>query len=370
MVIGIDASRATRIRKTGTEWYSHHLIKNLVEVDSDNTYVLYTDRNAPFDPPFTLGAHVRQKNLFWPLPFLWTQGRLSLEMMIAPPDVLFVPSHALPVVTGGRTVTTIHDVGFRQWKHLINPADAAYLEWSTRFAVKQATALITISEFTKGELVRLFDADGTRVHVIPLGYDSDLYRPLIDDDYVSLLLDRCKISRPFLLSVGRIDGRKNILVLMRAFERMKNSHPELSLVLVGPTGSGGEQILRALSSSRYADSIHVRGWISEEEKVGLLNACECLVFPTLYEGFGLPVLEAQACGAPVVCSGLTALPEVAGEGALYFEPHSISDIAETVGRVLSDRVLRERLKAKGFENVKRYSWKKTAIKTRDVLLGL
>ncbi|MEK7618802.1 MAG: glycosyltransferase family 1 protein [Patescibacteria group bacterium] len=367
MQIGIDASRATRARKTGTEWYSYHLIKNLLECDKESTYVLYTQKNGEFNPPFLIPQNAKQKKLWWPAPYLWTQGRLSLEMLTRSPDTLFVPSHSLPIVTAPRTVTTVHDVGFRQWKSLIPASDYAYLEWSTRFALQHASPIIAISSFTRDELVRLFGADPAAIRVVPLGYDEEMYRPLLDPEYCNLLLDRCKIRKPFILCIGRIDGRKNIGVLLRAFERLKSRHPDLSLVLVGPRGAGSAGLLRSLSASRYADSIHLRGWVREEDKVGLLNACECFVFPSLYEGFGLPILEAQACGAPIACSNTTALPEVAGAGAVYFDPHSISDITEKIEQVISDSSVRERIRHEGFANVKNYSWKKTAEATRDIL---
>lgn len=366
-MIGIDASRAGRQEKTGTEWYSYHLIEHMGKIDSQTPLVLYIDPRNPLPKDLCLPERFSIKSLSWGAPFLWTQGRLSLEMAFAKPDTLFVPSHAIPFIHPSNTITTVHDVGFMEWGALIPAKDKAYLEWSTRFAVRHASRIIAISEFTKKELVAHFFADPQRVSVVHLGYDEEVYRPLVDKDYLSTLLDSCGVSKPFLLCVGRIDNRKNIRTLLTAFEFMKRDHPELTLVLAGPLGHGGKAIVDLINQASSRSSIKLLGWISEEQKVGLLNGCAAVLFPTLYEGFGLPILEAQSCKAPVVCSNTSSLPEVAGDGALFFEPLIPQDIAEKVSIVLDKNDVREALLEKGLANCKRFSWEKTASQTLDIL---
>lgn len=358
MTIGIDASRAARNIKTGTEWYSYHIIEQMMRFKTTNDFLLYTKDHLPF----TLLEHCKEKKIAWPLPFLWSQGGLSCEMLFKKPDLLFVPSHAIPLIHPQKTVTTIHDVGFLQWREYRSTKDLWYLDWSTRYAVNHATGIIVISEFTKQELVKAYRADTKKIQVIHLGIDES-YRVRLPKENRNVVLKKYHLTRPYILFVGRIDSRKNVLRLCEAYEIMKrNNHLDIDLVIAGTQGFDGKKILSDIQKMED-DHIHTLGWIPEQEKQALLQSAELFVFPSLYEGFGMPVVEAQASGVPVVCSGTTSLPEVAGDAALFCDPLSSDDIAQNIAHALVDTSLRTNLIQKGFENARRYSWEKAGKQT-------
>lgn len=362
MRIGIDACAAYRAAKTGVEWYAYHIISGLLARAGSVDYTLYT--RTPADPLF---PNITVKALRWPFSLFWTQLPLAWEMLQHAPDVLFCPADALPAVHPKKTVATIHDVGFLSHREEIRARRFAYLSWSTRFTVQHATRIIAISEFTKRELVRCFRADEHKVSVVHLGYDNVRYTANRNEEEIEKVRAAKGLQNPFILCIGRIDKRKNTLALVHAFEICKKEYPDFDLVLAGPLGFGGEEIMKKIIASPVHKAVHHLGWVSEEEKIALLQGAVCLAFPTLYEGFGLPLVEAQACGTPVVCSQTSALPEIAGVGgALFFDPFSLESIAEQIKKIAAGTA-RELLISKGFQNVKRFSWEQTIEKTRTLL---
>jgi len=367
MIIGIDASRVFRVQKTGTEWYSYELIKALSGVECRGVVRLYGAQSSKMMRlPLSSAMHYRQ--LWWPMARLWTQGRLSLEMLRKPPDVLFVPSHVIPLIHPKKTVTTLHDVGFVHWQQAYTPKEWQYLDWSTRYALKQCPRIITVSQFSKDELVRIYGAQPDAIEVIHLGYDRERYCLPASKAAVSAeVRSRFGVTGRYLIMTGRIDHRKNQAFLVAAFEQIAGQYPDLQLVLVGPLGRGGSDILDAIKTSPYQERIIVHGWVPEEDKILLLQGAEAMVFPSLYEGFGLPVIEAQACGVPVVAARNSAIPETTGEGALYFGDADIEECVASIQRILDDVVVREHLVTAGSENILRFSWHTCAQQTIDVL---
>lgn len=358
MLIGIDASRAARKIKTGTEWYSYHIIEHIMQAKSRHDFLLYTQDHLSFGP----SSYWKQKKIVWPFPFLWSQGGLSLEMLFKSPDLLFVPSHAIPLIHPKKTVTTIHDVGFLEWREYRSKKDLWYLDWSTRYAVNNAAGTIVISEFTKQELVRAYQADEKKIRVVHLGVDES-YKARLPEEQKGDVLKKYNLSRPFILFIGRIDTRKNVLRLVEAYEMVKRgSHGDIDLVIAGTQGFDGKEILEKIRK-RGDDQIHVLGWISEHEKQALLQSARLFAFLSVYEGFGMPVIEAQTSGVPVVCSGTTSLPEVAGDAAVFCDPLDVKDIAEKVAGVLEDAVLRDDLIKRGRKNALRFSWVKAGEQT-------
>lgn len=361
MIIGIDASKCAIAAKTGVEWYVHHLLSTMASFRSSHAVRLYVKKRVPF----LLPDRWQEQKLSWPFPMLWTQGGLSLEMCVHPPDLLFIPSSALPLVLPGRSITTIHDVGFLQERTYRSVRELRYLEWSTQRAVERASHIITVSEFSKSELIGNFHADPARVSAIPL---AAVPSPPISQEMVTSVCAVYGFERPYLIFVSRIDARKNVALLLRAFARLKEQRAyEGDLVLVGPLGFGGEEIVKRMNAHPFASSIHYVGWISEHDKDALMVGADVFVLPSMYEGFGLAVLEAQSRGVPVVCSSTTSLPEVAGEAAAFVDPSSVNSIAEGILRVLGDDDYRRTLVAKGRENAARYSWQRTAQQTWNII---
>lgn len=362
MHIGIDASRANKAVKTGVEWYSYHLIQQFKQIDHADRFSLYT-REALTGGLERLPDNFSERVLGWPPRYLWTQARLSWEMLRRAPDALFVPAHAMPAVSQKNTVVTIHDIGFDRFPELYKPVQIWYHRFATKRAVQRARAIITVSEFSKKELIDIYGADPSRVFVTHLGYDSDTYTATGDTAQVR---EKYGIGERYLIFVGRLEEKKNIRRIIAAFRRARAQDPELELVLVGAPGHGYAGTAAAI---RGDASIHELSWLPADEVAALYRGALALVFPSLYEGFGLPIIEAQACGCPVITSNRCSMPEVGGSGAYYVDPEDEGDLAGAIMHMATDASLRERLAREGFENARRFSWERCARETLAIITG-
>jgi glycosyltransferase involved in cell wall biosynthesis len=285
-------------------------------------------------------------------------------------DVLFAPNFVPPPTRTRRLVLTVHDLAFRLFPQT---APLATSRWLARLdsAIRRASQLIVVSEQSRRDLLELYPVDAGRVSVIPLGVDTAVFRPA-GADAVDAVRRRYGIDGPYLLSLTGIEPRKNIPALIRAFVSLPEDVRPL-LVLAGPVAPwnpAGWNLVRPVLDRlppRVRERIVVTGYVSEAEKVALLGGAEALVYPSLYEGFGFPVLEAMACGTPVLTSNVSALPETAGDAALLVDPRDEAAIAEGMQRLLVDDALRERLRAAGPARASRFNWDDTARRTADVL---
>jgi len=374
MLIGIDASRATIARRTGTETYSRNLIRALIGLGSGHRFRLYTNGAAHVpgisDVPGTLNPDVEIRCI--PFPRLWTHIRLSAEMLLHPPDVLFVPAHVLPLIHPRRSVVTVHDLGYLHYPEAHRAADRRYLDWSTRWNGRQATAVLADSQATKDNLVRAYGVDPGRVHVVYLGRD-EAFGPVRDADQIAHVRERYGIAGRYFLYVGTLQPRKNLARVIDAFAALAGNPalvPTLSdvqLVLAGKRGWLYDDLFAQVTRLGLASRVVFPGYVEEADLPALLSGALALVFPSLYEGFGIPVLEAGACGVPVITSNTSSLPEVAGDAALLVDPHDVDAIADAMVRIATDAELRAELDRRGQENVKRFSWEKCARETLAVL---
>lgn len=407
MLIGIDASRAFLKRRTGIEEYSYQVISSLRAPLGDTDVVLYirSDQSVSFDLP----KRWRVKKLR--APRFWTQIRLSLEMLFHPPDVLFVPAHTVPLihparnatllnsqimrlvrkffhvfsfcsfehnVAGGpaRTIVTVHGLEYEIFPNGYSLWERLYMRFSIRFSTYVAKRVIAVSENTRRDLVHLYGIPTEKISVVHEGVSTnEEFRISNFESNRNEGTEKLKIeskfkiqNSKFLLFIGRLEERKNIVRIIEAFGILKEKHAiPHELVLAGKPGFGYERIRFKIQGSRF--KIHELGYVSEEEKSALLRSADIFLFPTLYEGFGLPILEAQAAGVPVVTSETSSLPEIGGEGALYADPLSASDIAEKTWQVLSSPGLRSDIMQKGYGNVRRFGWARCADAVALVLRG-
>jgi len=366
MRIGIDASRATVPRRTGTESYARRLTQALLEQGSGHDLILYF-RDSPALELFPAGGGVRR---VIPFPRLWTHVRLAWELLTQPrPDVLFIPAHVLPLIHPLPSVVTVHDLGYRHFPDAHPLMQRVYLDWSTRFSARAATHLIADSEATKNDLIRFYNIPAEKITVIYPGRDESL-QP-VDPSPI-----RAKYHLPeeYILHVGTLQPRKNLLRLIEAWHsfvlRPSSSvlrpPSSVALVLAGRPGWLSAPIL-AKARAVPAGRIRLLDYVPDEDLAGLYSGARAFVFPSLYEGFGFPVLEAMACGTPVICSNTSSLPELAGDAALLVDPTDTEALAATVIRVLSEPDRRAALIEKGFEQVKKFSWEKAARETMGVL---
>lgn len=366
-IIGIDASRANYEKRTGTEWYAYHLIQQLKTIIPAKHRVLLYSTTPLRDGLEKLPPNWESKVLKWPPKRLWTQLRLSWEMYRRPPDLLFVPVHAMPVILPKRSATTLHDVAFMSTPGAYSNSENRYQRFAVKFAVKYADAILTVSHFSKSEIVHYFGADPDKMTVTHLGYDAEMCKPVTDQKLIDDCLARYDVRKPYFLFVGRLEIKKNIVGLLRAFKIFHQhrgpGHVEQFLALVGKRGFGYAEAMKELQGSEAEWHVKETGYVCEDDLRYLYAGAQALVFPSWYEGFGLPIIEAFACGTPVIASRVASIPEVVGDAALLVDPANAEDIAGKMKRIALEPELRLRLIEKGFERAKMFSWRLTAEKT-------
>ena len=397
MIIGIDASRANESERTGTEWYSYHLIQEFKKLDFQNEFRLYSPGPLK-DGLENLPANFQSRVLISPVEMLWTQIRLSAEMLLNPPDVLFVPAHTIPIIHPKKTIVTCHDVGFERFPelyatHSIGPArglkglavktaakiatgfkysnnELDYHRWSMKFALRHAEKIITVSEFTKKEIQEIYKISGDNISAIHNGFDQEKFVPIKNQSAINATLQKYDIDKPFYLFVGRLEEKKNIVGMLEAFAIARAKDPNLSktiFVLPGRPGYGYDRIQSAIKRLSLENSIKQIGWIPDADRVNLLNAAKIFLFASMYEGFGIPILEAFGCGTAVITSNRASCPEVAGDAALLCDPANPEEIAAAIIKLENDEKLREDLRQKGFARAKKFSWAKCAKETLELL---
>jgi glycosyltransferase involved in cell wall biosynthesis len=368
MLIGIDASRATVAHRTGTEYYSLRLIEALLILDTPHHFRLYLNR-----PPETSGVlhayqaskagHVDLRRI--PFPRLWTHVRLSLEMARRPPDVLFVPSHVLPLWTRVPAVVTVHDLGYLYFPAAHPTRQRWYLNWSTGHNARTARLVIADSEATKRDLVAHYGVQPEKIRVAYPGFDADL-APVTDPAALADVKRRYGIKGDYFIHIGTLQPRKNLARLVEAFSAIP-SDPQIQLVLAGKKGWLYDDLFHQVRSLGLEGRVLFPGYVDDGDKAALLSGAIAYVFPSLYEGFGFPALEAQACDTPLICAHSSSLPEVAGDGALQVDPLDVEGLARALTRLLQDETLRAGLIARGRRNRQRFSWRACAETVMEAL---
>ena len=361
MEIGIDASRVSRDDKTGTENYSENIIKALARVDKKNRYVLYFNKIPRF---FEIGQTNFSTRVL-PLTRFWTQGRLAFECFLRPPDILFVPAHTLPVIRRPnlKTIVTVHDLGVRFLAEYHRFPQKIYLNWSTEYIAKFATHLISISKYTKKDLISTLKVPSKRISVVHEGVDQRIFYPRAKEGIAQVKV-KYGLTKRYLIYVGTIQPRKNLIRLIAAFAKAKLR--ETDLVLVGSQGWLTNEINNAPKKFSISERVLFLGYVENEELAALYSGALALTFPSLYEGFGLPILEAFATNCPVLTSGLGAMAEVSGGAALLVHPENEDDITAGLIKIVKDKVTRGSFVKKGAQRVNDFSWEKAARETLRV----
>ncbi|HHH42026.1 MAG TPA: glycosyltransferase family 1 protein, partial [Chloroflexi bacterium] len=284
--------------------------------------------------------------------------------------LLFVPAHVLPLWTRPPALVTVHDLGYRYFPEAHPLGQRWYLEWSTRHNARRATIILADSEATRADLIRHYGTDPDRIVVAYPGLDPTL-APARDPQRIARTLARYGIRRPYLLYLGTLQPRKNLVRLVEAFARLQSRlDPDdrgLSLVLAGRRGWLYDGLFRRVRTLGLEGRVLFPGYVDDADKAALLSGALAFVFPSLYEGFGFPVLEAQVCGTPVVCSDRSSLPEVAGDAALLVDPMDVEALAAALYRVVTEPGLRATLIERGWANVRRFSWESCAQAVLEVM---
>lgn len=360
LTIAIDASRTTTARRTGTENYALKLIRVLVALDTPHQFVLYFRDKPPADLIPQI-ARVTQRVIPWPR--AWTHSRFALALSRSRPDVTFVPAHTLPLWFPGRAVVTIHDLGYRYFPEAHPALARRYLEMTTRFSARRATRVIADSLATAHDIAAHYRISENRIKVVYPGVDESL-SPVTDAGQLAAVRARYSLPERYLLFVGTLQPRKNIARMVQAYAAWRKAYPgqDVGLVLAGQRGW-----LYDPQWTAGVAGVILPGYIDDADVPALYSGAEALLFPSLHEGFGFPILEAMRCGVPVITSNTSSMPEVAGKAALLVNPRDAGMISNAIEQVLSDPQLRRDLVAQGHEQVAQFTWVRAAEQTLQVL---
>lgn len=365
MRIGIDASRAFDQNRTGIEEYSYQVIKHLTDKLNSHQVVLYIRNNQRIN--FKLPDNWKLKVVYFP--YLWTQIGLSIELLFHPVDNLLIPAHTVPIIHPKNTVVAVHGLEYEFCPRAYSLWERLYMRWSIKNSCRWAKKIIAVSNNTKKDLVELYKISEDKIKVVYEGV-SLCHSELVSESRENMekILKQVQDDKYFLF-IGRLEERKNINGIVEAFEILKEKYKiPHKLVLAGKGGHGYEDIKNKILKSKNKETIILPGFVADEEKEKYIKNADVFLFPSFYEGFGLPILEAQNVGVPVVTSNVSSMPEAAGNAALLVNPKKPEEIAEATFRLINDKNLRDDIINKGLENVKRFSWEKCAREISELIL--
>ncbi len=357
--------------------YCHNIVKQILRLDKENQYLLYYYGQAKFDF-LKAGKNVQSLSLerdsLIPRlldrfrPYLWEEIRINAALVRFRPHILFQVGHWLDFVHYPlKKIHTIHDLAFlhSEYREYFPPDLLEELVDFTGPRVRQSHYLIAVSETTKRDIINYFQYPEERIAVIGHGFDDNIFNTELKER--GEIYGRLGITRPFIVSVGVLQPRKNFQRLIRAFASLKNTHniPH-KLVIVGGRAWQYREIEDLPESLGIADDVVFTGFLPVRDLACLVKGSDLFVLPALYEGFGIPVIEAMACGIPVAASNVGSLPEVLGDAGLQFDPYSVDDIADKMHQVLSSTTLKEDLIRRGLERAESFSWERAARETIEV----
>lgn len=353
---------------TGIGVYVKNLLKNLGEIDKEDKFFIFVSKTTPKEVFFN---YENFKYIVLPVDANKRLVRIFFEQIILPIltlkyklKVLFTPSVFHPIFSFCPQVLTLYDVVFSLDRRL--NLKNLYFRILLKSA-KRAKIIITVSEFSKKEIVDFYKDKKLPISVI---YGGVPQLPFRETNYDNKILEKFKVEKPYLFYIGLIVPHKNIENLLRAFKNFLEKYKEYSLVLSGRIVReliNPENLIKELN---LEEKVILTGRIADEEKVALMRNASAFVFISTHEGFGLPILEAQSLGVPVLTSNVTALPEIGGAGALYVDPYNIEEITRGMEEIIMNENLRKKLIQNGYENLKRFSWEKAAEETLKILKEL
>jgi glycosyltransferase involved in cell wall biosynthesis len=363
MKIAIDIREAGQ-GKTGKGWYTYNLVKELLKLDKNNMYLLYTDSH---EQPF--GSHdnaqikfIEAKSWKWHLKTL-------KDLQAEKADLFFAPtSYIIPAIAPKalKVIVTVHDLVAFMFP-AGHTAKAVLVERVTlRRALKKAAAVFTVSENTKKDLLKRFRYPARKIHLTPCA-PSDFFQKEISPEELESFRKGMKLPMNFILAVGTLEPRKNFDTLIKSFVIIKRKYPDYKLVIAGKKGWKYHLIEKALKHYKMEQEVIFTGYLEDHDLQAIYALAKVFVFPSLYEGFGIPPLEAMASGCPVVSSNVASMPEVIGQGGLLIDPKNAFKIADAVCSLLEDEQARQMMIERGKSQAEKFSWEESAKKALEVI---
>jgi len=379
MQIGIDIRNIGK-KRTGDEVVFFNLVKNLAPIDAENKYQLFTDikdletlakiksdlglENKPNFEIISLETKNKFSWNFWTLPkYLRTNPvDLYLTQYITP----FFVSKKIKILT------IIHDVSFCEYPQMIKFSDLFFLRMLIPLALKRADRIIAVSQFTRDEIIKHYKVDPGKVEYIYNAVANNFLSKTFSQSELDKIREKYNLPKRFILYLGTLQPRKNIPVLIEAYSKIKQQLPSVKLVLAGGKGHNYDQeIDRKIQDCTFTEGdITFPGFIAEEDKKAVMLLAECFCFPSLYEGFGIPILEAFSANLPTIISRIPPHEEVAGDAALFFVPRDGNELSEKIAKIISNKELRKVLQEKEKDRLELFSWEKTAKKMLSIFARL
>ena len=362
--VGVNAqllSLGESYRSAGINWYLQNLLHHLPQADASMTYTVFAGERRYAGVPGIELRFTRLPTHRPPVRILWEQAIQPWAMRRAAVDLIHAPAFVGPAVGRCPFVVTVHDLSFLLYPQNFRARNRFYLKYLTRLSVRQARRVIAVSESTKQDVIEHYHLPPDKIDVIYNGVD-ERFRPL-PEDQVAGFRARRHLPERFLLFVGTLEPRKNVARLIEAYARLPQGRPPL--MLVGGRGWLYDEVFARIEALGVEDEVHFVGYVPAEELPWWYNAAHLFVYPSLYEGFGLPPLEAMACGTPVVTSKAASLLEVVGQAALTAEATDTEALAAAIDQLLSDEEMRSRMARAGRARAHGFSWARTARQTVD-----
>lgn len=368
MKIWIDGYEANVPQRLGSSQISFELINHLEKIDHQNEYTILLP-GLPMDdlPKERAGWKYRVLKPGR----LWTRIALPLALFTSrnKPDLFFSPTHYIPRFSPVKRVVTIFDLSFLHFPEMFNKKDLWQLTNWTKYSIINADHILTISNFSKKDILDQYKINPNKITVSYPGYDKTTFRPIKDPTKINSVKKKYQIGDNYIIYIGTIQPKKNLIRLMEAFAKVANDQ-NLELVVVGKTTGLGrqgwkfEEVLETPKKLGIEDKVIFSGFVPTKDLPLLISGASVFILPSLWEGFGIPVAEAMACGTPVIVSNVSSLPEVVGKAGLFVDPYSVDQIEQAIRTITTDKKLHERLVLASFEQVKKFSWDKM---TKDVL---
>jgi glycosyltransferase involved in cell wall biosynthesis len=365
MRIGVDLS-VIQSTKSGVDWYTHHVIKGMMGLLApDEEMVLFSNRETGFEKEAAAypRASVVMSSFRYQEP--WRQFVLPLLLRKHQIDVCFFTNFVLSVAAHCPMVLTIHDLSFKLFPRTHSLRNVIWARSLVPISTRRARRIIAVSNNTKLDLLRVMNVKEEKIDVVFEAASGDYSPEPQPDDGEALSM--YGISQPYILYVGTLEPRKNLTMLIRAFDKAAKALPDLHLVLAGRRGWMAQSIFDEFEKRNLLGRVHITGYVQDEHLPALYRQAAAFVYPSLYEGFGLPPLEAMSSGTPVIVSHSSSLPEVVGDAGLYVNPLDTEELAEAIEAVAGDSQLSQSLREKGLQRAPQFSWKKTAEETLEII---
>ena len=345
--------------RVGSGEFCFQLLSKLSKIDTSNEYSVFLPVEPSSDMP---KEKEKWKYVVFHSKKLWTLLDLSKKLKNYKLDVFFSPTHYLPLYTSSPSVISILDVSYLYFPNLFKKKDLYQLRLWGGYSIKKAKKIITISNSSKNDIIKMYKVNPDKIAVVYPGIKIQNSKIRVQN--MEDLKEKFGIASPYILFVGTLQPRKNIVRLVEAFSKLQG---EIKLVIVGKKGWQFEEILNAPKKYGVENRVKFLDSVSDEDLPSLYKNALCFCLPSLYEGFGLPILEAMQYGCPVATSNVSSLPEAGGDAAVYFNPENVEDIKNSLESIIQSSELRDKLIKKGYEQVKKFSWEKTARETLKVL---